>query len=120
MKFGEKLKQLRTQKGVSQKETAKACGVSERTYIGYEIDGRYPRDREVYSRLADFFNIDQEELEKKETLITWDAQAAEKGGYAHKECHDRAHVFCGGSKLLAARFYIGSGMSLFTHPIFSK
>ena len=39
-----------------------------------------------------FFNIDQEELEKKETLITWDAQAAEKGGFAHfmlKEIHEQ-------------------------------
>ena len=54
MKFGEKLKQLRTNKGASQEETAKACGISRRTYISYEQEGRYPRNREVYSRLADF------------------------------------------------------------------
>ena len=33
MKFGEKLKQLRTNKGASQEETAKACGITRRTYI---------------------------------------------------------------------------------------
>lgn len=58
MKFGEKLKQLRTVKGASQEEAAKACGISRRSYIGYEQEGRYPRNREVYSRLADFFNVE--------------------------------------------------------------
>ena len=62
MKFGEKLKQLRTNKGASQEETARACGITRRTYIGYEQEGRYPRNREVYSRLADFFDVDQNYL----------------------------------------------------------
>lgn len=62
MKFGEKLKQLRTNKGASQEETAKACGVSRRTYIGYEQEGRYPRNRGVYSKLADFFGVEQNYL----------------------------------------------------------
>lgn len=62
MKFGEKLKQLRTNKGASQEETAKACGITRRTYISYEQGGRYPRNREVYSRLADFFDVDQNYL----------------------------------------------------------
>ena len=30
-----------------------------------------------------FYNIDREEIEKEKTQISWDAQAAEKGGYEH-------------------------------------
>jgi transcriptional regulator with XRE-family HTH domain len=78
MKFGEKIKQLRTNKGASQEETAKACGISRRTYIGYEQEGRYPRNREVYSRLADFFDVDQNYLlTEDENFVT---SAAERYG----------------------------------------
>ncbi len=62
MKFGEKLKKLRTEKQILQKEAAKAAGVSLRTYISYEQEGRYPRKREVYSSLAEFFSVDQNYL----------------------------------------------------------
>jgi len=30
-----------------------------------------------------FYNVDQEEIEKEMTTISWDAEAAEKGGYEH-------------------------------------
>ena len=39
-----------------------------------------------------FYNIDGEEIEKASTLITWDAKAAQKGGYEHfmmKEIHEQ-------------------------------
>lgn len=58
MKFGEKLKQLRSQKGASQSEVAQACGLARRTYISYEQEGRYPRKREVYRLLAEYFGVD--------------------------------------------------------------
>ena len=35
MKFGEKLRQLRLEKGFTQEEVASAVNVSRRTYIGY-------------------------------------------------------------------------------------
>ena len=52
MKFGEKLRQLRRQRNLTQNEVAQAVGVSQRTYISYEQEGRYPRHREMYSKLA--------------------------------------------------------------------
>lgn len=52
MKFGEKLKKLRTEKGLKQEEVATAVGISRRTYISYEQEGRYPRKRDVYAKLA--------------------------------------------------------------------
>lgn len=58
MKFGEKLRQLRTSKGATQEAVAKACGVSRRTYIGYEQEGRYPKNRDMYSALADYFGVE--------------------------------------------------------------
>lgn len=78
MKFGEKLKKLRAEKQVSQEEAAKAVGISRRTYIGYEQDGRYPRKRETYAALAEFYSVDQNYLltEDEEFVAT----AAERYG----------------------------------------
>ena len=58
MKFGEKLIQLRTDKGMKQSEVAEAVGISRRNYISYEKDGRYPRKREMYHKLAEVFGCD--------------------------------------------------------------
>lgn len=53
MKFGEKLRKLRRQAALTQAEVAERADISRRTYIGYEQEGRYPRRREVYRRLAE-------------------------------------------------------------------
>ena len=53
MKFGEKLKELRQKNNLKQSEVAQAVGISRRTYISYEQEGRYPRYRELYAKLAD-------------------------------------------------------------------
>jgi|LSQX01.1.fsa_nt_gb transcriptional regulator with XRE-family HTH domain len=58
MKFGEKLKLLRKGKNVSQIQIAKDLGISRRTYISYELDGRYPRNRDLYYKIADYFGVD--------------------------------------------------------------
>ncbi|MDE7083195.1 MAG: glutamine--fructose-6-phosphate transaminase (isomerizing) [Clostridia bacterium] len=42
-----------------------------------------------------FFNLDREEVEKEIVKITWDAEAAEKGGFEHfmlKEIHEQPKV----------------------------
>lgn len=62
MKFGEKIKQLRLQNNKSQQGCADAAGVSRRMYISYETEGRYPRKREVYSKLAEFFGVEMNYL----------------------------------------------------------
>ena len=58
MKFGDKLKDLRKEKGLTQTSLAKEVGVSLRTVISYETGNSYPKKREVYSKLANFFNVD--------------------------------------------------------------
>jgi transcriptional regulator with XRE-family HTH domain len=78
MKFGEKLKLLRSQQGKSQQECANAAGVSRRMYISYETEGRYPRKREVYSKLAEFLGVETNYLlTEDEEFIS---QASEKYG----------------------------------------
>lgn len=58
MKFGEKLKKLRTEKKITQDQVAAAIGTSRRTYISYEQEGRYPRKRDVYAKLAEVLECD--------------------------------------------------------------
>ena len=55
----------------------------------------YVQDMEIVRLTQDsirFFNIDKEEIQKEFTTVVWDAEAAEKGGYAHfmlKEIHEQ-------------------------------
>ncbi len=75
MKFAEKLKALRTQKGITQQECADAIGVTSRTYISYELDGRYPRKREVYQKLANLFGVDTNYLLTEDEAFITEASA---------------------------------------------
>lgn len=75
MKFGEKLKELRAKKNRSQKEVARAVGVSPRTYQGYEQEGRHPKKREVYGKLAAFFGCDINYLLTEDEAFVADAAA---------------------------------------------
>ncbi len=58
MKFGEKVKNLRKDKGLTQTDLAIQLGVSLRTVISYETGKSYPKRREIYAILADCFHID--------------------------------------------------------------
>ena len=53
MTFGEKIKNLRKAKNLNQTQLANAIGVSLRTIRGWEIEGRYPKQHELYQKLAD-------------------------------------------------------------------
>ena len=58
MNFGEKLKDLRTQKGWSQEELAKQMGVTRRTIGGYEAGTTYPRTRDMYAKPVSYTHLD--------------------------------------------------------------
>lgn len=58
MKFGEKLKELRTQKGWSQLELASKLKVTTRTIAAYESCSSYPRRHDFYDKLAALFEVD--------------------------------------------------------------
>lgn len=53
MRFGEKVRDLRKKNSLTQDELAKCLGVSKRTIIGWERDGRYPRNVEILEKMAD-------------------------------------------------------------------
>lgn len=62
MNFSEKLVELRKEKKVTQEEAAKGAGIPIRTFISYEREGRYPRDRKNYIKLAKFFGVEPDYL----------------------------------------------------------
>ena len=62
MKFGDKLRQLREEKNLSQKEVAEKLNISLRTYASYELNQRRPRTEEKLKELADFFGKDVDYL----------------------------------------------------------
>lgn len=76
MNFGEKVSQLRKQKKITQRELADEIGVSLRTITNYETGGRYPKQREIYRKIADALEVDVNYLlTENETFII----------YAHEE-----------------------------------
>ena len=60
--LGEKLKQMRAEKHLSQQEVADALHVTRGTYLSYESGRRHPRNRKGYEKLADFFGVDVDYL----------------------------------------------------------
>lgn len=58
MTFAEKIRELRNKKGLSQTELGNAVGVSLRTVRNWELEGRYPKQRELYGKLADVLECD--------------------------------------------------------------
>lgn len=77
MKFGEKVRQARQNRGLTQAELAKAIGVSLRTVVGYENLETYPKKREVYGRLADALGVDVN------YLLTENEEFIRKAGEVH-------------------------------------
>ena len=59
MRFGEKVRDLRKKNSLTQDELAKCLGVSKRTIIGWERDGRYPRNVKILEKMADILPIVQ-------------------------------------------------------------
>ena len=79
MTFGEKIRELRKKNGLSQAELGKKIGASVRTVAGWEIENRYPKQRSLYSKLAEVLGCEVDYLlSEKESFIT---DAAEQFGY---------------------------------------
>ena len=83
MKFGEKLRGLRKEANMRQSDLAKEIGVSQRTIISYEKSKSYPKQREVYSKLANFFDVDIN------YLLTEGENIIENIKDKHNNCEDR-------------------------------
>lgn len=57
MTFGEKIKTLRKERGMTQKDLAEALGLSLRTISNYETGGLRPRHDATYDALAALFHV---------------------------------------------------------------
>ena len=62
MKFGEKLKALRLQNHLTQGALAERLGVSLRTLQNYETCKIYPKQTEIYARIAEMFGVSTDYL----------------------------------------------------------
>jgi len=58
MKFKEKLRLQRDKKGISQAALAEVVGVTRGSIANYEQGTSYPKNREIYTKLADYFGMD--------------------------------------------------------------
>lgn len=99
MTFGEKLRELRSQKHVSQDAAARAIGISARSYKSYELDERCPRDRQVYISLAQFYGVPVEYLltEDEEFVMKASEQYGPRGmAQAMQLVSELSGMFAGG------------------------
>ena len=99
MTFAEKIRELRNKKGLSQTELGKAVGVSLRTVRNWELEGRYPQQREIYRKLADVLDCDVEYLlsEKAVFVAKPDKDSEEEGiKDAERVLAEATSLFSGG------------------------
>ena len=99
MKFGEKLRRLREQRGMTQDDVAKAIGITRRSYIHYETGNRYPRTRDKYEALAKLFDVETDYLYMENEIFV--GETREKYGSCGKHqanalVNELAGLFAGG------------------------
>ncbi len=66
MRFGEKVRIARKSRGLTQLELANMLNVSLRTITGYETEGLYPRNRDIYIKLSEIFGCDESYFKNEE------------------------------------------------------
>ncbi len=99
MTFGEKIKNLRKSKNLNQTQLANAIGVSLRTIRGWEIEGRYPKQHELYQKLADILGCDVSYLMTEDVSFVTEAteQYGSRGAkQAQQILEQAAAMFAGG------------------------
>lgn len=83
MRFGEKLRKYRTEKGLTQTQLAEQVGVGLNTIANYEKGKTYPQNRDVYKKLAKVLEVDPDHLHNENDDFI--EQARSKYGYRGKK-----------------------------------
>lgn len=68
MEFGDRLKELREEKGMTQKDLGKLLNISDRVIGYYESNNRFPKDERILKILADHFNVSVDYLVGRTSL----------------------------------------------------
>lgn len=97
-KFNEVLKYLRTSRGITQAEFAKALGVSPSTVGMYETGEREP-NFETEEKIADYFNVSLDVLRGKDTKPLIDLNKLNDENKARLVAYYQALIDTQGDKL---------------------
>ena len=84
MLFGDRIKQLRENAGMTQAELGKLVGVSDRVLGYYESNERFPRKQEIIALFASVFNVSVDYLLGTDGTLIQDA-SDEYGSIGHKQ-----------------------------------
>lgn len=100
MKFGDKLKHIRTGRKMTQADVMNAVGISNRTVILYEKGERIPRSESTYEKLSELFDVPVEfwttESEDDFRLASMYAHGEQGKIQAEKLVDEIAGLFAGG------------------------
>jgi Predicted transcriptional regulators len=82
MTFGERLRELRNEKGVTQKDLSKVICVSDRVIGYYEANNRFPKDVDILIKLSDYFNVSVDFLIGRSILRSLRSEYAGESSYS--------------------------------------
>ena len=100
MTFGEKFKAEREKRGLTQQEVAEGLGINRRMITRYENGISFPRSRDAYKKIADYFEVDVNYLltEDEEFVVQASEQYGSRGMKQAQELIDgMSGLFAGGS-----------------------
>ena len=100
MTFGEKFKIQREKLGLTQQQVADALGINRRMITRYENGISFPRTKEAYRKIAEFFEVDINYLltEEEEFAVQASEQYGSRGMQEAQELiHSMSGLFAGGS-----------------------
>lgn len=102
MKFGDRVREARIERGMTQKELSDITGISKRALVNYENNISLPKSNDTYIRLAQALDVDLEVLKDESTEFV--LKATEKYGergrrQAQKIMQDISALYAGGELL---------------------
>ena len=100
MTFGEKFRAEREKKGLTQQQTADGLGINRRMITRYDNGISFPRTRDAYKKIADFFETDINYLLTEDEAFVMEAseQYGSRGMKQAKELIDgMSGLFAGGT-----------------------
>ena len=100
MTFGEKFKNEREKRGLTQQEIADALGINRRMITRYENGISFPRTKDAYKKIAEYFQVDVNYLltDSDEFIVEASEQYGANGmKQAQKLIEGMSGLFAGGS-----------------------